>query len=126
MLSLLIFATAAVALPCPNPRAIDGDNVRCGTVNVRLLGIDAPEMPGHCRKGRVCVPGDPIAAKRSLQRGLETGHVTYRTLHTDIYGRPDAVVMAGSVNLSCWQLRAGAAIYKSQWDARGFIGRACR
>ena len=131
---MILLLALAAATPCINPVAIDGDNMRCGnlpgreqsSVNVRLLGIDAPEMRGHCRTGRVCVKGDPLAARRSLQRGLAQGPVTYRTLHFDRYGRPDAVVMAGSVNLSCWQIRNRAAIYVSRWDEGGEIGRACR
>lgn len=46
---------------CRAPRALDGDTITCGTarrlksgrvrkpVRVRLIGIDAPELPGHCR-----------------------------------------------------------------------------
>jgi micrococcal nuclease len=129
-MSIVLLLAAAVATPCIDPVAIDGDNVLCGPpgarVNVRLLGIDAPEMPGHCRRGRVCVKGDPFAAKASLARGLRLGPVTYRTMHIDRYQRPDAVVMAGQRNLSCWQIANRAAIYVWKWDAGGAIGRACR
>ena len=40
-----------------NPRmsyVIDGDTIHCGYTRVRLAGIDAPEMPGHCQPGRAC------------------------------------------------------------------------
>jgi endonuclease YncB( thermonuclease family) len=37
----------------------DGDTIRCNGERIRLLGIDTPELPGHCRKGRDCVSGDP-------------------------------------------------------------------
>src|ERR1700712_1173347 len=48
-------------------RVVDGDTLRCGNERVRLLGIDAPELPGHCRIGRACAPGDPYASTASLQ-----------------------------------------------------------
>lgn len=131
---IAILAAAALAAPvlCTDPRAIDGDNVSCRVagfehqrVNVRLLGIDAPELPGHCRRGRSCAPGDPLAAKRNLARGLTLGPVTFRTLHYDRYGRPDAVVTAGTTNLSCWQLARRAAIYVKRYDQGSHIARAC-
>lgn len=31
--------------------AIDGDTLRCGRERIRLLGTDAPELPGHCQRG---------------------------------------------------------------------------
>lgn len=132
MIALLAAAALAAPVPCLDPRAIDGDDVSCRIpgrarrVNVRLLGIDAPEMPGHCRRGRDCAPGDPFAARRSLARGLTLGRVTFRTLHVDRYGRPDAVVMAGTVNLSCWQLSRRAAIYVARYDQGGVIAGTCK
>jgi micrococcal nuclease len=32
---------------CLAPVAVDGDTLRCGGDLVRLIGIDAPEMPGR-------------------------------------------------------------------------------
>jgi endonuclease YncB( thermonuclease family) len=43
----------------------------------------------------------------------------------DRYGRAVAVVIAGSLNLSCWQIRQGQAQYVAKWDDGGRIGRAC-
>lgn len=34
----------------------DGDTIRCNGERIRLLGIDTPELPGHCRQGRVAYP----------------------------------------------------------------------
>ncbi len=50
--------------------ATDGDTIRCGNERIRLLGIDAPELPGHCREGRRCAPGDPYAATTSLRKAI--------------------------------------------------------
>jgi len=63
----LIGLLAAAAFACTNPRPIDGDGLRCGPCEVRLAGIDAPELHG-CRghPGRRCVPGNGYAAKAAL------------------------------------------------------------
>ena len=52
----------------------DGDTFRCSNgTRVRLSSIDTPEMPGSCRQGRACAPGDPYAAKAALQRLIGGG-----------------------------------------------------
>jgi len=83
---------------------IDGDTLRCGDERVRLLGIDAPELPGHCQQGRHCAPGDPLASTRSLRAALLLGPIVIRRIGTDRYGRTLALVNAGRTDLSCWQL----------------------
>jgi micrococcal nuclease len=59
---------AAALFLCASAVAIDGDTLRCDGLAkpVRLAEIDAPEMPGHCRKGRDCAPGDPVIARDVL------------------------------------------------------------
>jgi micrococcal nuclease len=110
---------------CPSAFVVDGDTLRCGRVRVRLLGIDAPEIE-RCPRHRVCAPGDGQAAKQSLIAALRFGSVGYQPVTHDRYGRTVAVVRAGDVNLSCWQLEQRQAIYKPQWDNGGAIERACR
>lgn len=119
--------TPPAIIECLAPRIVDGDTVACqGTGRVRLLGIDAPEMPGHCRRGRVCVPGDPITSKASLAAALTLGPIRFEQVTTDRYGRAVGIVWAGNVNTSCWQLRRGQAVYRKDWDHRGVIGRCER
>ena len=110
---------------CPAPRVVDGDTLRCGSERVRLLGIDAPELE-HCPRWRVCAPGDGQASKRSLVAAMRSGPVRLQRVTVDRYGRTVAVVWAGGVNLSCWQLERGQAIYKPHWDNGGRIAAACR
>ena len=71
--------------PC---RALDGDTFvnRTGR-HIRLARIDAPELPGHCRRGRICVNGDPWIAKDALQTMLDAGVVSCTPQDTDVYGR---------------------------------------
>lgn len=105
-------------------QAIDGDTLRCGETRIRLLGIDAAELPGHCRTGRDCAPGDPFAQWRVLQR-LASGPLSVRPLARDYYGRIVAQVRnRRGEDLSCGMLAAGA-IYKPAWDNGGIIARSC-
>ncbi len=32
------------AIPCPSAYVVDGDSLRCGSVRVRLFGIDLPHQ----------------------------------------------------------------------------------
>lgn len=114
----------AALLAVSSCAVIDGDTIKCEGQRIRLLGIDAPELPGHCRKGRVCAQGDPVASTASL-KSLLRGRIEIQPVTKDHYGRMVAVVRAGGVNLSCQQLRAGMAIYVSKWDNGGLIAKEC-
>lgn len=112
------------AEPISGCRVTDGDTIRCGGERIRLLGIDAPELPGHCRKGRVCAPGDPHASTASLDQAL-SGSLTIERVGTDRYGRTLALVASARGDLSCWQLARRQAIYKAAWDDGLRIARSC-
>jgi hypothetical protein len=105
--------------------AIDGDTLRCGSERIRLLGIDAPELPGHCHPGRQCAPGDPVASKRRLASGLR-GRATIERVGLDHYGRTLALVRVNGHDLSCHQLAGGLAVYKVHWDNGGRVAATCR
>lgn len=105
--------------------AIDGDTLRIGRERVRLLAIDAPEMPGHCRKGRACVPGDPYASKAALSALLRHGPLTVQRIKQDRYGRTVAMVYAGRINLSCAMVSKGHAAYIARWDDGDRLAQEC-
>lgn len=111
-------------IDCPSAYVVDGDSLRCGAERLRLLGIDAPELHG-CPQWRTCVDGDGQAAKRSLIAAVRLGPVRYQTVTMDRFGRQVVVAWAGGVNLSCWQLQHGQAVYKPHWDNGGIISRSC-
>jgi endonuclease YncB( thermonuclease family) len=117
-------AGASAWRECPSPYVIDGDTIRCGAERVRLLGIDAPELH-RCPRYRHCVDGDPVASRLSLRQAVSSGPVRYRMLKRDRYGRAVAVVKAGSLNLSCWQMRQGRADYIAKWDDGRIIANSC-
>lgn len=125
----MMFAALLLLIAAPSPAAacvaVDGDTLRCGPERVRLLGIDAPELPGHCQQGRRCAPGDPYASTRSLRAALAKGSIRFQRFGTDHYGRTLALVSAGGIDLSCWQLSHGQAIYKPWWDDGGQLARIC-
>lgn len=109
---------------CVAPIVVDGDTLRCGSIRLRLLGIDAPELHG-CPKWRTCVSGDGRAATASLSHALRAGRVRYRVVTIDRFGRSVVMAWAGQVNLSCWQLQHSQAVYKPKWDNRGQVAREC-
>ena len=112
-------------IDCPSAYVVDGDSLRCGNTRLRLLGVDAPELD-HCPAWRTCEAGDGHAAKASLTAALRYGPVGYQPVTRDRFGRQVAIVWAGRINLSCWQMQRGQALYKSRWDNGRLIARACR
>jgi endonuclease YncB( thermonuclease family) len=102
-------ATAAT-LECSSPEILDGDTFDCGATRVRLDGIDAPELEGHCRPGRKCAPGDPYASTEHLRSIIGSATLQCRQTDTDVYGRMVARCTAGETDLSCAQIESGHAI----------------
>jgi len=121
VVALIALAWAALVGPVA---AVDGDTLRAGRERIRLLGIDAPELPGHCRRGRACVSGDPVAAKISLATTLH-GPIRIRRLGHDVYGRTLALVEADGRDIACAQIAAGHAAYRPRYDHRGLVARSC-
>lgn len=103
----------------------DGDTLRCGRERIRLLGIDAPELPGHCRRGRHCVAGNPFASTRALRAAIG-GPARIERVGVDRYGRTLALVSVRGRDLSCHQLAGRWAVYKPAWDNGGLLAARCR
>jgi endonuclease YncB( thermonuclease family) len=109
-----------------NCRVVDGDTLHCDGGRIRLLGIDAPELPGHCQRGRACAPGDPFESTRSLQDGMGDGaRLRIERVGVDRYGRTLAMVEGVKGDLSCWQLAHHQAIYKPAWDDDRHVANTC-
>ncbi len=121
---LMLFSASATTNVVTNCVVTDGDTVRCNGERIRLLGIDTPELPGHCRIGRHCVPGNPYAATQSLEDAL-VGTIRIHRVGKDHYRRTLATLSSDKGDLSCWQLQHGQAIYKAKWDDGGLVRRTC-
>lgn len=109
---LATIAFAAASFACAQPWHHDGDNIRCAGIDrsMRLYGIDAPEMPGACRPGRRCTPGDPYAARDELRALTDGRRVSCVQRDTDSYGRPVVQCEADGVDLSCAMIASGHAV----------------
>ncbi|KAB7648386.1 thermonuclease family protein [Polymorphobacter fuscus] len=100
------------AIICERPWVSDGDTLSCRNLpaRVRMLGIDAPELPGHCNAGRRCTPGNGAASKRVLIGLVRSGPVLVKPQGYDRYDRILARVSVNGVDLSCAMLARKAAV----------------
>ncbi len=108
-LPLQVAAQDTPQFTCANPYIIDGDTLQCGKVRVRLAGIDAPEMPGHCKPWRKCTAGSGKASRAALEQ-LTRGTVTCTAIEMDNYGRTIALCQAAGIDLSCAMIANGQAV----------------
>jgi endonuclease YncB( thermonuclease family) len=101
----------------------DGDTFRLGDgTRIRLQGIDANEKNGSCHNA--CAPMSGVAAKAHLSR-LALGKQVRCDTTGKSYKRITAWCRVGSVDLSCAQMRAGAAVRWPRYDPAGRL-LACR
>lgn len=119
----ILAAIVAIAAQ-PGCTVTDGDTIRCGSERIRLLGIDAPERPGGCQRGRNCAPGDYYASAANLRDAMD-GPLQITRVGRDRYGRTLAMVSGPMGDLSCWQLSSGQAVYRAEWDNGGRVRRTC-
>jgi endonuclease YncB( thermonuclease family) len=104
------------AFSCEVQSVTDGDTFRCSSgTRVRLSSIDTPEMPGSCRSGRTCAPGDPYAAKAALERLISGRTVQCEPVGMS-YNRVAAWCHVNGLDLSCAMVRGGYAISLSEFD----------
>jgi endonuclease YncB( thermonuclease family)/uncharacterized membrane protein YsdA (DUF1294 family) len=105
-------AAAGNGFACASPSHHDGDAIRCrgDFKSMRLYGIDAPEMPGACRPGRDCTPGDPYAARDYLAALTAGRSVTCEQVDTDRYDRAIVRCAADGQDLSCAMVAGGQAV----------------
>jgi endonuclease YncB( thermonuclease family) len=104
---------------------VDGDTLNCQGRRIRLLGIDAPELPGHCRRGRPCVKGDPFASSEALQRLIGVSNLQIVVVGRDKYDRELANVYANGKNVACDLIDGGFAVYKPNWDNGNIVQEDC-
>jgi endonuclease YncB( thermonuclease family) len=90
---------------------VDGDSLRAGGEDIRLVGIDAPELRQTCRDGHGREWSCGRAAKARLAALVAQGDVACTSRGRDRYGRTLAVCSARNVpDLGETMVREGYAI----------------
>jgi endonuclease YncB( thermonuclease family) len=117
---MLLLAAALIMGTVTNVH--DGDTFRIGETRVRLAAIDANELKGNCHNA--CAPMSAGAARDNLTRLALGQRVTCEQTGTS-YNRVVAFCRVGAVDLSCAQVRAGAAIIWDRYDPGGAFRRRC-
>ncbi|MBK9082646.1 MAG: thermonuclease family protein [Rhizobiales bacterium] len=88
---------------------IDGDSIRMFGEELRLKGVDAPEIDQICqREGRPWRCGQ--AARAALEREAQRGNLRCQASERDQYGRWLARCTIGGADLNAAQVRNGWAV----------------
>ncbi|MFC7399760.1 thermonuclease family protein [Chelatococcus sp. GCM10030263] len=105
--------------------AIDGDSLRLAGRELRLLGIDAPELHQTCeRDGRSYACGR--VAQEALADFVARGSLTCHIGENDRYGRGLATCKSGEVDINATLVREGLAVAYDGYDAEEDEARAGR
>lgn len=131
LFALVVLALLGVVRLLPEPdmrqargraRVIDGDSLVLDGVEIRLKGIDAPELAQSCRRsGRAWACGRE-AAKR-LQALLHRGTATCAGSRTDVHGRLLAICRVGENEVNRLMVEKGWAV---SFDAYAAAERRAR
>lgn len=106
-------------------RAIDGDSLRIGTRELRLAGIDAPELHQTCERDGAGYPCGR-EARRVFSDMLARGAVTCTVRESDRYGRGLAICKQGEIEVNAVLVRQGQAVAYGRYDADERQARAAR
>lgn len=133
---LLVFAAIVVAilavlrfLPEADPveatgpaRIIDGDSIVVGGVEIRLVGIDAPERAQTCTRAGTVWPCGREAARRIGDR-LRGRVVSCKGQKHDRHDRLLAICLSRGVEINRWMVEQGWAV---SYDGYPAAERAAR
>ena len=106
-----------------NVIAVDGDSLRPseGGADIRLHGIDAPELGQRCENAQGRQYNCGTAARNHLRKLIGGRDVTCKTMDVDRYGRTVAVCRAGDTELNRQMVLDGWALAYRQHEHR-YIG----
>ncbi len=96
--------------------AIDGDSLRIAGVEIRLKGIDAPELNQTCNHGPREVPCGR-EARQHLRRMLASGLATCIGEGADRYGRMLARCRVRGIDVNAAMVRDGHAVSFGEYAA---------
>lgn len=69
--------------------------------------------------------GDPWKSRAEIVRLLQRSPIRITRIGYDRYGRTLALVNAGGIDLSCWQVRTNHAVYVAKWDTGRRLAAIC-
>ena len=105
--------------------AIDGDSLRLNDRELRLAGIDAPELHQMCeRGGQVYACGRE--ARTALGRKLRQGRLSCRVTGLDRYSRDLAVCTVDGRDINGELVREGAAVAYGSYQAEEAQAKSAR
>lgn len=106
----ILSATPAAAAPLVGEgRAIDGDSLMVGTTEVRLFGIDAPELHQSCTRNEAPWSCGSAAADQ-LSNMVLNKQIECSTMGKDVHGRTLASCRVGSLDLNRYMVATGFAV----------------
>ncbi|MBL8587163.1 MAG: thermonuclease family protein [Methylobacteriaceae bacterium] len=105
--------------------AIDGDSLRMFGEELRLAGVDAPELDQTCqREGRPWRCGQ--AARAALERETRGGNLRCTATRRDRYGRWLVTCRAGGADVAAALVRQGAALAYGAYEREEAEARDAR
>ena len=103
-------------------QVLDGDSLKVDGENIRLNGIDAPELHQTCRDGQAGEWPCGQAAKARLAELVSTGQVACVAHRRDIFGRTLAVCSVGDIpDLGEVLVREGLAVSYARELSDGYV-----
>ncbi len=118
LFALIVLGILAVLrfLPEPEPvevsgiaRVIDGDSLRVSGVEIRLLGIDAPESGQSCMRGGASWPCGADSA-RKLGNRVRGRIVACKGYERDVHDRLLAICRVRGEEINSWLVAQGWAL----------------
>ncbi len=91
-------------------RVIDGDSLLLDGQQVRLFGIDAPELSQQCQTSTGSSYSCGRKARQYLQSIVKGNRVTCKVMNIDRYRREVSICRIGDVELNLKMLQAGWAV----------------
>ena len=91
------------------PYVVDGDSLVLDEINLRLMGIDAPELDQQCK-----AQGQPwpcgAKARAALRNKVKGAQIYCTTWGEDRYQRLLAICSVGKTEINAWLVRTGWAV----------------
>lgn len=97
---------------------VDGDTIRRGERQIRLWGMDAPELHQKCFQGKEVLPCGQTA-KAILIETLKAGPLTCQTITVDRYKRQVSRCRAGEQDIAETLVKLGWALDYAEYS-KGF------